>query len=93
MARFDGRRELQVLLELCCRGKKEAPPIINIFTWLQSFASLVSALSIKYPTMVPEFLAYKSTIIKCYKDYNGLGWVQYDRAFRRQVALTKNLNW
>ena len=43
--------------------------------------------------MVPEFMVYQSTIIKYYKDYDGLGWAQYDRAFRRQVAITKNLNW
>ena len=74
-------------------GRKRRPPVTNIFTWLQGFASMVSALSTKYPGMVPEFLAYQSTIIKCYKDYDGLGWVHYDRAFRRQVAITKNLNW
>ena len=82
----------------CCStsaagGRKRRPPVTNIFTWLQGFASLTSALSTKYPAMVPEFMAYQSTIIKCYKDYDGLGWVQYDRAFRRQVAITKNLNW
>ena len=73
----------------CCStsvtgGRKRHPPVTNIFTWLQGFASLVSTLSTKYPGMVPEFLVYQSTIIKCYKDYDGLGWVQYDRAFRRQ---------
>ena len=76
--------------------KRHHPPITNIhvFTWLQGSASLTSVLSTKYPTMVPEFMVYQSTIIiKCYKDYDGLGWVQYDRAFRRQVAITKNLNW
>ena len=80
----------------CCSGstkEKKRKPVTNIFTWLQGFASLVSALSTKYPTMVPEFLAYQSTIVKCYKDFEGLGWAQYDRAFRRQVAVTKDLRW
>jgi hypothetical protein len=52
----------------CCHGsgtgQKRHPPVTNIFTWLQGFASLVSALSTKYPGMVPEFLVYQSTIIK-----------------------------
>ena len=43
--------------------------------------------------MVPEFMAYQSTIMKCYKDFEDLGWAQYDRAFRRQVAVTKYLRW
>lgn len=64
---------------------------MNIFTWLQGYASLVSALSTRYPAMVPEFMAYQSTIVKCYKDFEGLGWAQYNRAFRRQVAVTKDL--
>ena len=34
------------------------------------FASLVSTLSTKYPTIVPEFLAYPSI---CFKDIEGLG--------------------
>ena len=51
----------------CCAtsaagGRKRRPPVTNIFTWLQGFASLASALSTKYPAMVPEFLAYQSTI-------------------------------
>ena len=75
----------------CCStsaagGRKRRPPVTNIFTWLQGFASLTSALSTKYPAMVPEFMAYQSTIIKCYKDYDGLGWVQYDRAFSRPLV-------
>ena len=79
----------------CCSStaSKKRKPVTNIFTWLQGFASLVSALSTKYPAMVPEFLAYQSTIIKCFKDFEGLGWAQYDRAFRRQVAVTKDLRW
>ena len=80
----------------CCSStgaKKRRPPVTNIFTWLQGFASLVSALSTRYPAYVPEFLAYQSTIIKCYREYDGLGWAQYDRAFRRQVAVTKSLHW
>lgn len=78
----------------CCSSastKMRKPPIINI-TWLQGFASLVSALSTTFPAYVPEFMAYQSTIVRCYRDYDGLCWVQYDQTFRRQVAVTKSLN-
>lgn len=43
--------------------------------------------------MILEFLTYQSTIIKCYRDHEGLGWAQYDRALRRQAAVTNNLTW
>ena len=50
-------------------------------------------MSTSFSAYVPEFMAYQSTIVKCYRDYDGLSWVQYDRAFRRQAAVTKSLNW
>lgn len=67
----------------CCSAgtTKKRKPITNIFTWLQGYVSLVGTLSIRYPAMVPKFMAYQSTIIKCHKDFEGLGWVQYDRTF------------
>ena len=46
----------------CCSSagaKKRRPPVTNIFTWLQRFASLVSSLSTRYPAYVPEFLPYR----------------------------------
>ena len=35
----------------CCNSaaKKKKAPVINIFTWLQGYASLVGALSTAYP--------------------------------------------
>ena len=38
-------------------------------------------------------MAYQSLIVKCSRNYEGCGWVLYDRAFRRQVAVTKDLHW
>ena len=60
---------------------------------LGSFAALVEVLSRAYPTMVPEFMSYQAIIIKCARDFHGLAWAQYDRAYRRQVAHTKDLRW
>ena len=57
------------------------------------FLAMVGALSTRYPDNVPEFMAYQALIVKCSRDRDGWGWVMYDRAFRRQVAVTKDLNW
>ena len=43
--------------------------------------------------MVPELMAYQATIVKCSRDFEGLAWAQYDRAYRRQAAQTKDLRW
>lgn len=65
----------------------------NIFTWLQCYGTLVSVLAHKFPSKVSEFMAYQSIIIRCYADYEGDGWLAYDRAFRRKAAYEKDLNW
>ena len=74
-------------------GKKKPPAVTNVLTWVECYSSMVSVLSSAYPTYIPEFMAYMSIIIKCQKRFEGLGWFAYDRAFRRQVATTKNLQW
>lgn len=74
-------------------GKKKPPPVTDILTWTECFASLVAVLSAAYPSKVPEFMAYMSMIIKCHKRFDGMGWLSYDRAFRRKAATLKNLNW
>ncbi len=38
-------------------------------------------------------MTYQTLIIKASRDFEVIGWVQYDRAFRRQAAVTKDLHW
>lgn len=38
-------------------------------------------------------MAYMSLIVKCHKRFEGLGWFNYDRAYRRQAATLRSLNW
>ena len=73
--------------------KRRRAPVTDVLVWVQCFSAMVGALSTTYPDKVPEFMAYQALIVKCSRDYEGLGWVMYDRAFRRQVAVTKDLNW
>ena len=37
-------------------------------------------------------MAYMTTILRVIQDLAGLGWVRYDAAFRRLVALSGNNN-
>ena len=79
----------------CCNSanRRRKPPVTNIFTWLQGCASLVGALATIHPDKVAELMAYQTTILNCYRDFEGAAWAQYDRAYRRQAALSKDLNW
>lgn len=74
-------------------GKKKLPPVTNILTWVECYSAFVSVLSSAYPQYVPEFMAYMAIIIKCHKQFEGLSWYKYDRAYRRQAATLKSLQW
>ena len=65
----------------------------NIFQWLQCYSAMVGVLSRAYPHMVPDLMAYLATIVRCYRDFEDLHWAQYDRMYRRQAAITKDLRW
>lgn len=73
----------------CCLSngnlKQKRPEVTSIFTWLHCFGTLVSVLAHKYPSKVPEFMAYQSIIIRCYSDYEGDGWLAYELSDARRL--------
>ncbi len=42
---------------------------------------------------VDPVLQHQSIIVRCYTDYEGDGWLAYDREFRRKAAHEKCLDW
>ena len=85
------REEEEASKPILTMPRRRLAPVTDILLWLQCYAALVGVLSRAYPTMVPEFMSYQALIIKCARDFQGPAWAQYDRAFRRQVAQTKEL--
>ena len=67
----------------CCNSisRKRNAPVTNIFTWLEGYASF---LPIAYPAKVPESMAYQTTILCCYRDF--------EYAYHCQAALSNDLN-
>ena len=72
---------------------RQGQKVSNIFTWLQSYGLYVAVLAPSEPQVIPELMAYMGLILSVSQDYEGLGWVRYDSAFRRQAALTGNKKW
>ena len=60
---------------------------------LQCFTTYVAVLGPHDPPMIPEMMAYLRLIVQVSQDFEGLAWVRYDVAFRRQAALTGNRKW
>ena len=80
----EARREAKVR-----RSRK----VTDIFTWLQCFGSFVSVRAHQAPALIPELMAYMATIVRVSQDYDGLAWMRYDAAYRRQAALTGDTHW
>ena len=47
----------------------------------------------KYPELVPELMAYMIHILKASREYEGLAWFMYDKAYRRQATVTGFAEW
>ena len=73
--------------------QKKPRCVTDIFSWLQCFGTYVSILGPVYPSAIPEMMAYMNLIVRCSQDYEGLAWVRYDMAFRRQAAASGNKRW
>ena len=78
----------------CCEKKQtRKAEIKSIFVWLQAYGTLVSVLCHRFPGKIAQLMAYQATIVRCYSDFEGDGWMAYDRAFRRQMAAVRSLDW
>lgn len=61
--------------------------------WLQCFTIYVGVMLSKHPEAVPELMSYMVSIVRASEDYDGLAWVRYDAAYRRQAAANRNSKW
>ena len=64
--------------------------VTDIWSWLHCYGTYMSVLGPSFPEAIPELMGYMSLIIRCSQDYEGLAWVQYDMAYRRQAAASGN---
>ena len=67
--------------------------VYDIFTWLQCFGVYVSIRGAQAPEVIPELMAYMTTIIRVNREYSGTEWRSYDTLFRKHAALRRDTNW
>ena len=79
----------------CCHQAKwqRRGPVTDILLWVECYSSLVGVLASKFPTKVPELMAYLKTIVHAHKSFTGEGWVTYDACYRRKAAAVRSLEW
>ena len=60
----------------------------NIFEWVQCFSIFTAVCTQKYPEKTQYMLGYLALIVEVHMEYEGNGWLGYDRQFRQNAALT-----
>ena len=56
-------------------------PVTSIVEWAQCFSNYIAVLAQAQPKMVSDLLGYQHLILEAYLEYEGDGWVAYDRRF------------
>ena len=67
--------------------------VSDIFTWLQCFGVYISIRGVQSLEVIPELMAYMTTIIRVYREYSGSEWRNYDTLFCKLVALRRDTKW
>ena len=75
------------------RWARQGRKVTKVITWVQCFLTYMAVLAPADPMMVPELMAYMGMVVRMAQDYEGLGWVRYHFAFRRQAVLSGNKKW
>ena len=75
------------------RRARQGRKVADLCTWLQCYAVYMAVLGPQEPQVIPDLMACMGLVIRVSKDHEGLGWVRYDSAFRRQAALSGNKRW
>ena len=80
-------------LEDCTQAKRSRKTVADVSTWLLCFNRYVVAMCSVYPGMLHQMLAYSNIIIQAQLQFNGDGWLTYDRMFCIAAATSRNTNW
>ena len=74
-------------------GKRRSRKVTEILIWVCCFCTCLAVRGAHSPEMLPELMAYLSTIVKVSQEFIGLAWVRYDVGFRQQAVATRSQRW
>ena len=67
--------------------------VTNILEWIQCFGIYTAVVAKKDPARVQDLLGYQSLIVEAKMEYQGDGWLGYDRRFRQRAAADLGKPW
>ena len=75
------------------KGKSKQWVVCNILVWIHCFGLYTAVVTRKKPEMIPDLIAYQTIIIEAHLEYEGDGWIGYDRCFRQRMVASSSGAW
>ena len=70
-----------------------SPSRISHDRWVEHYSVMAATPAARFPEKAPELFAYQAQIIRAKRNYEPGRLVVYDRQFRREALVRKDLNW
>ena len=67
--------------------------VTNILEWIQCYSIYMAVRLQKYPDKAQDMLGYQTLIVEACMEYQGEGWLGYDRRFRQMAAASQDIPW
>ena len=67
--------------------------VANILEWVQCFSVFTAVRTQKCPEKTQDLLGYLALIVEARMEYEGDGWLGYDRRFRQNAAASLDTTW
>ena len=75
------------------KGKSRQQVVCNVLEWIQCFGLYTAVVTRKKPEMIPDLIAYQTIIIEAHLEYEGDGWIDYDRHFWQRMVANSSQTW
>ena len=73
--------------------KQKRRQVTNILEWIQCYSIYMAVRAQKHPDKVHDMLGYQALIVEARMEYEGDGWLGYDRRFRQTAAASPDTPW
>ena len=74
-------------------GPRKTKQLTDIISWVQAFSIYASIFCVHYPHRARDLWLYQLFIVRIARQFRGLTWANYDKAFRRDAAARNVTDW
>ena len=74
-------------------GRQRRRALSGILEWVQCFTTYMAVCCRKQPHQIHDLIGYQTLIVEASLEYQGDGWMGYDRQFWLRAAANPTLTW